>query len=144
MEELQYLEVVFQQHPQDLPQSLKLSTKCTFSSHQIFRCRVCSSNEFEKAWIRSHLNTAVLHNTYLLYLASSYLCMIKIVICSSCWGRAACTSQYKQQKKSSRTMTIASGNVMFLIWLYIPIIATVSQASVLWKNCCANIWHKIW
>lgn len=136
----------FQKHPQDLPQCLKAErptvSKRPFSYHKFFFSVLCVFLQWvwKKRWVRSHLNTDALHKAYLLYLASSYLCMIKIVICSCCWGRAAaCASRYKQQEKPSRTMTIAFSKVMSLIWLSIPIIATGPQVLMCWINKSANI-----
>lgn len=108
-----------------------------------FFCAVCVPQMcMKKAWVRSHLSPDALHNAYLLYLARSYLCMIKIVICSSCWGRAAaCASHYKQQEKPSRTMTIAFSKVRSLIWS-IPIIATGPHALMCWINRSAKITPK--
>lgn len=88
------LEFMFQKHPQDLPQCVKtekprIEWQTSLFPAITFFCGECVSQmSMKKAWIRSHLNTDALHNAYLLYLASSYLCKIKIVISSGCRGRA--------------------------------------------------------
>lgn len=149
MKELQYWNLSFKtihkiyhslsrQNDPELNRKRTIPTILYFSVLCVFRKWVR-----KKAWVRSHLNTDALHNTYLLYLASSYLCMIKIIICSSGWGRTtACASHYKQREKPSRTMTIAFSKVISLIWVSIPIIATGPQALMCWIIKSARITPK--